>query len=170
MTLWSSVAPKLTTTSQSSQFDSLTRDGIGYSATKYPICQRTLQRGAVRSCEINCNYTYTCPYRICHETWEITYQSQLCVNKHMSPRHYIKHWRPQKWNLENCQANKFQKDQLPSFSIFFKSVHLFLIFTLTKIFICTHSCSLLCYLKLLFMFHLSSIFMFHWDWWWFPLL
>ena len=108
--------------------------------------------GAVRSCEINCNYAYTCPYRICHETWEITYQSQLCVNKHMSPKHYIKHWRPQKWNLENCQANKFQKDQLPSFSTFFKSVHLFLIFTLTKIFICTHSCSLLCYLKLLFMF------------------
>ena len=43
--------------------------------------------------------------------------------------------------------NKFQKDQLPFFSIFFKSVHLFLILASTTIIICAHSCSLLCYLK-----------------------
>ena len=32
--------------------------------------------------------TPTCPYRICYETWEITYQSQLCVNKHVSQALY----------------------------------------------------------------------------------
>ena len=28
------------------------------------------------------------PYHLCYETWEITYQSQLCVNKYVSQALY----------------------------------------------------------------------------------
>ena len=50
---------------------------------------------------------------ICSETWEITLKWQnhsfvLCQTN-MSPKHYIKHYKPHKWNLENTLDNKFSK-------------------------------------------------------------
>ena len=38
----------------------------------------------------------------------------------MSPRHYVKLYKQQKWTLENIYADKFSKSTLQSASIFFK--------------------------------------------------
>ena len=37
----------------------------------------------MKSTLIVMSITRICPYHICYETWEITYQSQLCVNKYV---------------------------------------------------------------------------------------
>ena len=37
----------------------------------------------MKSTVIVMSITRICPYHICCETWEITYQSQLCVNKYV---------------------------------------------------------------------------------------
>ena len=153
MKLWSSVALKLTTTSQSLQFDSLTRNGIGYFVIQYPICQRTLQRGVVKSCEINCNYTYM---SVSHLLWNLrNYLSitalcqQTCLPSIISN---IEDHKNEMWKTVKLTSFKRTNCHPFEFSLQCKSVHLFPILTPTTIIICAHSCSLLCYLNLLLMF------------------
>ena len=165
MKLWSSAAPKLTTTSQSSQFDSLTRNVVGYFVTQYPICQRTLQRGAVKSWEINCNYTYM---SVSHLLWNLRNHlsitalcQQTCLPSIISniEDHKNEIWKTVRlttFKRTNCHPFQFSS-VCPSVPHFNKNLYLYPISLFA--------------LLLKPSFHvLSSIFLFHWDWWWFPML
>ena len=115
-----------------------------------PICQRTLQRGAVKACEINCNYTYM---SVSHLLWNLrNYLSitalcqQTCLPSIIS-------------NIEDHKNEIWKTVRLTSFKgpnchpfQFFLSLSTCYLITPKAIFICTHSCSLLYYLNLLFMF------------------
>ena len=74
------------------------------------------------------------------ETWEITCKWQnhsfALSQTNMSPKHYIKHYKPHKWIWKTFRIISFQKAQLPSISIFCNAVHSkFLSFVFALLFI-----------------------------------
>ena len=148
MKLWSSVVPKLTNTSQSLQFDSLTCNCIGYFVV--PNLPTNFATWSVKACEINCNYTYM---SVSHLLWNLrNYLSITALCEQTRLPSIIS-------NIEDHKNEIWKTVRLTSFKgpnchpfQFFLSLSTCYLITPKAIFICTHSCSLLCYLNLLFMF------------------